>query len=368
MKKPVLISTLITLILSLNGAYASLYYSVTDLGDLGGGISYGMAVNEQGQVAGYSLDSNGYERAFVWDSLTGMQNLGTLGGESSIPYAINSHGQIVGKSKDETGLSMAFLWNPSGGMTHLGVLGDTHISSYAYSINDQGQVVGGSYDDATNANIPFIWDADKGMKVLDFVTTDSIILSGEAFGRGINNQGDVISHRVNPYQNGVLTLSNGISQLIPTTDGNRGYSFPQAINDTGQIVGTSNYHAFLWNQTTGFVDLGFLRDDDDFSGAQSINNEGVIVGMSFEFYKDYDDSLAFIYRDGQMFDLNNFIDPSTGWQLTRALGITDSGFIVGTAVNPEGYRHAFLLTPTPEPTTLCLLAFGSLYLVRRKIR
>jgi len=41
-----------------------------------------------------------------------------------------------------------------------------------------------------------------------------------------------------------------------------------------------------------------------------------------------------------------------GWTLINAEGINNSGQIVGT--DPSGQTEAFLLTPTPEPSTVAL--------------
>ena len=49
-----------------------------------------------------------------------------------------------------------------------------------------------------------------------------------------------------------------------------------------------------------------------------------------------------------------------GSSLTAAMGINDAGQIVGTYVLPDGTYHGFLATPVPEPSTLLLLAIGTL--------
>ncbi len=39
---------------------------------------------------------------------------------------------------------------------------------------------------------------------------------------------------------------------------------------------------------------------------------------------------------------------------------------VGTGFSPSGQRHAFLLTPIPEPATLPLLALGGVVVMVRR--
>ncbi len=59
-----------------------------------------------------------------------------------------------------------------------------------------------------------------------------------------------------------------------------------------------------------------------------------------------------------MQDLNDLIDPASGWTLRVATGINDSGQIVGVGAI-GGHEHAFRLDPIPEPSTAVLLAIGA---------
>ena len=133
-----------------------------------------------------------------------------------------------------------------------------------------------------------------------------------------------------------------------------------AINNSGQIVGRSGMsnivHAYLFAGDGGPQDLGTLYGWD--SEALAISNSGLIVG-------DVNNSVAyhaFVYSGGTMQDLNSLIDPSLGITLQEATGVNDSGQIVCTGTNASGKPDGFLLTPlpTPEPSTLALLAAGGL--------
>ena len=50
-----------------------------------------------------------------------------------------------------------------------------------------------------------------------------------------------------------------------------------------------------------------------------------------------------LYEKGVLIDLNSLIPASSGWVLTEARGINESGQIVGTGVL-NGQERAFLLT------------------------
>src|SRR5262245_18142138 len=77
-----------------------LRYAVTDLGTLGGQWSFASAVNERGDIAGWStLPGDGVERPFLWREGV-MTDLGTLGGKNSAGFPhINDRGDVSGTSQ-----------------------------------------------------------------------------------------------------------------------------------------------------------------------------------------------------------------------------------------------------------------------------
>ena len=86
-----------------------------DLGTLPGGMnSAANAINNSGQVVGYSGNSSSPEHAFLY-SVGTMQDLGTLsGGSTSCANAINNIGnigQVVGWSQSSSGTQHAFLYS-----------------------------------------------------------------------------------------------------------------------------------------------------------------------------------------------------------------------------------------------------------------
>jgi probable HAF family extracellular repeat protein len=133
---------------------------------------------------------------------------------------------------------------------------------------------------------------------------------------------------------------------LGTLDGpSGGTSGADAINDLGQIVGSSD--SMLGTRAAyfsrhGVIGLGTLGGLSD---AHAVNNLGQVVGSS----ATSDGNHAFItdLQGGPMLDLNTLIPPNSGWvRLSTADGINDAGQIIGTGVLP-GYEndHAYLLTP-----------------------
>jgi probable HAF family extracellular repeat protein len=96
-----------------------------------------------------------------------------------------------------------------------------------------------------------------------------------------------------------------------------------------------------------------------------INASGQMVGIMWSSDQAGATEHAFIFdTTSGVRDLNALIDPSSGWTLKYANCINNSGWIVGSGINPDGATHAYLLTP--EPTTLLLVAFSGMMLRRKK--
>ena len=91
------------------------------------------------------------------------------------------------------------------------------------------------------------------------------------------------------------------------------------INKTGQIVGTSANHAFLWSNGV-MTDLGTLGGS--VSMAYSINDSGVVVG---EASTASGEMHAFVWQSGVMKDLG------FAGETSAARGINSKGDIVGVA-------------------------------------
>lgn len=135
-------------------AYHAALYSngqMTDAGTLPGGFnSFGLAINNSGQMVGESETSTGSLHAFIYSNGV-MTDLGTLGGDYSEAVGINNAGQIVGSSFLPFGPSnseRAFIYS-NGQMTDLNDLIDPGLGitlARAYAINNVGQIVGEDYN------------------------------------------------------------------------------------------------------------------------------------------------------------------------------------------------------------------------------
>jgi probable HAF family extracellular repeat protein len=217
-----------------------------DLGTLGGPDASANLVNERGQIAGTSYTSSKSSTGcfpmttdpFLWEKSTGMIDLGTLGGTCGIPLALNNHGQVVGFSNlagDQT--AHPFLWpGKDGKMRDLGTLGGSYGTANA--INEAGEVAGYAGNTGDQATLAFLWRNGE-MTNLGTVNGDPC-----STGNAINSKRQVVGistatcnfttgRRAFLWENGSMV---DLNTLIPPSSGLQ-LTLAEAINDRGEIVG-----------------------------------------------------------------------------------------------------------------------------------
>jgi probable HAF family extracellular repeat protein len=317
-------------------AQAAVLYDVIDLGTFGGTTSFGYAINNAGQVAGFAALSSGAQRAFLYSGGV-KNNLGTLsGGITSAGYDINNAGQVTGSStiNGDVFAPRAFRYS-DGVMSNLGTLGGT--SSVGWGINNVGQVTGQSK--ATNG-------AERAFLYSNGVMSNLGTLGGNSsIGNAINDIGQVVgTSALSNGQNRSFLYSGGVMSNLGTLGGS--FSTGEDINNAGQMTGLAtiagtgnNQRAYLYSDGV-MTNLGLLSGSVSSQG-RAINNLGEVVGNVTVSGGDLN---AFIYSDGVMSNLNGLIT-SDVWDLEIASDINDAGQITGRGRIAGGPPRAFLLNP-----------------------
>jgi probable HAF family extracellular repeat protein len=235
--------------------------ALQDIGTLGGPDAIAAFVSNSGQVAGFSYTSSTINSTtglptthpFLWKNGK-MTDLGTLGGTlagsvlNNMLGGVNNQGQVVGLSTlaGDAGCTgslagcvfMPFLYS-NGNMINLNTHGGTGRPLSANALNDAGQVVGGGMFPGPIFDA-YLWQSD--------VATDLGHLSGDCQSEGwaINASGTVVgvsvacsgmhntTQRGFVWQNGNMT---DLSTLVPPGSSMQ-LTWPEAINDAGEITGT----------------------------------------------------------------------------------------------------------------------------------
>lgn len=342
-------------------------YNLIDLNALlGSNAGFGssaVSINNTGQVTGTAINSTGTNSAqvYIYDG-TAVHTLGPLitqGGSmgATSGSSINAAGHVVGSAN--IGVTDRGYLYTGGALQDLGLL-PTWTDMYANGINDSDQIVGSGHVPDGNYHA-FLYSG--GVK-----TDIGTLAPGySALANSINNLGQIVGEANSPTAGyHAFRYSNGVMQDLGVLPGGR-TSTGTAINNLGHVVGQAdnnlrNEQAFIWTGST-LQDLGTLGGTT--SSANGINGLDQVVGWSLV---SPSVQHAFLYSGGTMQDLNSLIDPASGWKITDAIAINDSGEIVGNGTDPQGHSSAFLLVPTPEPGTCALLtlATGGLLIRRRR--
>jgi uncharacterized membrane protein len=232
--------------------------------------------------------------------------------------------------------------------------------SDATGINDAGWIVGavGQADSnrlSRSISHAVLWR--NGVVIELDRATDS------SWASDINNRGQVVGS----VNNRAFLWQQGALRRLATPAGNN--SFAEAINDSGDMVGWTRAgsqdpltgifpptHAVMWHAGV-ITELPAGGD----SVAHDINNEGVIVGSS--------DGHAVMWVNGEMIDLNS-VTASIDRPMKEAVRINEAGQIAGNTEDGLVFlltpistgMHTFALVPAPEAQTWLFMGGGFLCL------
>ena len=233
------------------------------LGTLGGPLSAASALNDRGDVAGWSLNSDFVQRPALYSGGRWTDLAAPFGSSArGVANAVNASGQVTGQVG-----AHAFIYD---GRTSRELrVGNT---SEGLDINDHGVVVGGAVMPDNVVRSAFVY-ADGVATLLPSL--------GGTYGQAqaINNAGQIVGYSYSAegellpflYSGGTMTALAG-----------SGFGEALDINERGWVVGSYNLDAYLWRDGVGH-NLNTLVAPDQAGrwtllSAQGINEGGQIVG------------------------------------------------------------------------------------------
>jgi probable HAF family extracellular repeat protein len=286
-----------------------------------------------------------------------MTLLGTLGGSTSSVTAINEQGDVVGKSQMADGTKEIFVYfNNSGTMHRLrdlvtptDQLDWSWTSNTAHGINSQGQIC--MWLQRTNpyashaVRISLVFDEETGV-VIPGQAAVEIVAPDPSYATGINENGDVTGEYL--YSVAFVYDTDGYREI---GDLGGGYAHPAAINNLGQVPGTSenadgDVRAFLYTPGFGMEDLGIIKTwkdrfkaDDSFG--RDLNDSGVVVGdAAAGNQKGLHANHAFSEAGEGMVDLGTL----GGGLDSAAFSINATGDVIVRGNDEDGQERSFLYT------------------------
>jgi probable HAF family extracellular repeat protein len=334
----------------------------------GGNYSYATAINNSGEVVGYTYQDMPlvtFSSPFLYSNGVVNDILGPLDILDTLALGINNHGQIVGSADSAFLISNGQYYQ----LNSIATAPSGLIFTSANAINDSDEIGG-----AMGSSVYCAYSAQGCHAFLESngTATDLTTLSSNGYTpqsvTSLNNTGQAVGNGVdssgNPHS---FLYANGSVTELPFTTAN-------AINSSGEIAGASGTgmtgtEAVLYSNGT-VADLGSLGGNSAaYSVAYGINDSGSVVGTyaptpCLQYYPEYCDLDAFLYANGALIDLNSLLPPDSGWQLYEATGINDSGQIIGDGTL-NGQYEGFLLdmsSATPEPGSATLIAAAFLLL------
>lgn len=288
---------------------------------------------------------------FLWDRSTG-ETVVIKGADDSMSegYDVSNNGVIAGNIFNaETGFpGAAFYMN--GVWTLLPSVEGVELFDYNYPsatcISNDGTVVGGMVDAGgmkfsaatwTNGNLDPLFDGcnySLGGRAVS-MSGDGKTLGGWAYDEE-DRQGAAVWNR--DWTPNIKKLSTvGWTHRISASGE---YAVGEYTPENGDIT------AFIWSEKDGMVALPKLEGYRK-AVANSVSDNGIVLGYN---YKDLMDRNAFIYKDGVIYQLEDYLSEFYGYvnesgnTLFMPMSISASGkTICGWGENPNGRRLPWLI-------------------------
>jgi hypothetical protein len=322
-------------------------YSIDTHIPVSGFNSEALDINDPGAVVGILKPISGPRtRAFLWDtSLSILPDHGY----AAEARAINSEGMITGAVETKPGRLAAAGWDQAHNLILLPEPTDA-IYSFTHGIDHQGHIVGGYWKPGPQ-QVPLFWPNATTAPIVAPInvqwaealaindetgtsacgTTDTAEAFLWNFPREVLTLGNGSAAAIRGQGNEMFGMADGVptqwhgglpAELLPLDGltGSRGIA--NDANASNEIVGDV-FMLGLPQQTKPFLRRSFRRDEID------PRTRGALVPQPLQLTQP------------ETINLNVLIEQQSGWVLTNAAAINQSGRIAGTGIlanSPRAYR------------------------------
>ena len=309
-------------------------YTISELPGLGGPVTQGARYADNGDAAGWSLDSAWVSHAVRWSN----GQVTSLSSATSSASGISSNGVVAGSVSGRRG-SQATTWSPATTLKPpRGASG-----AGAFDVNSNGLAVGTSTN-SIGDTVAVRWDGTRATILASGVGAPSISL---AF--AVNDAGTIVGRGdfgTAPFRRALSWSGTTMTTLKSLGDG---VDSATDISSSGLITGAglspvdSKFHATVWSGTT-VTDLGLFGSAP--TQGYGVNTCGTVVGEAVISVVG-DVTEAVIWQGGgQAVALETLLPAGHGWDLHIARGINEAGQIVGYGFRSgQSGLRTFLMTP-----------------------
>lgn len=233
--------------------------------------TYLTAINSQGDVAGYYIDSGGEEHGFFKRGHTFREVLVPIGLGATYPWGIDDNYNVVGYYVYYRGFTAGFRAGPD----HSRQLYVVYNSEYSpvFNITPTTGVVSGTCQDCASGNLTGFYYLNGQYSYITHPDTCCTTVTGE------NDQGQFVGNYFNGFDT-VGFVYDGVSVFTDIDYPGSTSTTPNRISNSGEIVGTYQLsdevnHGFTYiNQTFQSVDFPGATDTQIFG----VNTSGEVVG------------------------------------------------------------------------------------------
>jgi hypothetical protein len=264
--------------------------------------------------------------------------LQTINNGNGVAYGINNSGEISGRVSVVTGGGLnTAKWNSSGNL----IFNDNgHYLSFGIKLNDNGSI-GGTSVIVAGPSRATIWINNNPF----YINMPASNLEGGCYTHvtDINNNNWAVGSACLPGDTKTFVWKGSGNMVYLTDLGQQSYA--NGISNNNLIVGNVQEPITFFRKAAYWENeiLNIIETPAGFSWAEAkdVNSSNEIVGY---YRQGFTNSFGFVFKDGVRTDLNDLLPANSGWSITKAVAINETGAILAEGIK-NGNASSCIITP-----------------------